>query len=134
MSTINIFEQATRLKLRFDSPKGDLSVEDLWDLPLTSTKGPNLDDIAKKAYAETQSLGNIASFVETPAPVDGKIQLRFDVVLHVINVRKAENAEKADAKAKADKRQKILEAIDAAEGKALSGLSADELRAQLAAL
>jgi hypothetical protein len=36
---MNIFEQATRAKIRFSTPVGMLSVEDLWDLPLTSTQG-----------------------------------------------------------------------------------------------
>ena len=42
-----IFMKATQKKLRFDSTQGLLTVEDLWDLPLTGTnKKANLDDIA----------------------------------------------------------------------------------------
>ena len=50
---VNIFEQASRNKLRFDTNiKGVISTEDLWDLPLTSDTGRvNLDDIAKALYA-----------------------------------------------------------------------------------
>ena len=33
---MNIFEQATRAKIRYHSPNGLIGVEDLWDLPLTS--------------------------------------------------------------------------------------------------
>ena len=32
---MNIFEQAARQAFRFESPKGFLTVEDLWNLPLT---------------------------------------------------------------------------------------------------
>ena len=32
MTTENLFEMATRNKMRFSSTKGELSVEDLWDL------------------------------------------------------------------------------------------------------
>ena len=37
--TMNIFEYATRAKLRFASSRGDLTVEQLWDVPLRSTDG-----------------------------------------------------------------------------------------------
>ena len=37
---MNMFEQATRLKLRFSvGTRVNLTVENLWDLPLTNIKG-----------------------------------------------------------------------------------------------
>jgi hypothetical protein len=44
---MNIFEQATRRAIRFESAKGDLSVEQLWDLPLQSRNQFDLDTVAK---------------------------------------------------------------------------------------
>lgn len=44
---MEIFERAARLKLRFETKKGQLSAEDLWDLPLSSTtERTNLNSIA----------------------------------------------------------------------------------------
>ena len=63
-----MFEQASRLKLRFTTARGSLSVEDLWDLPLTSTTGkPNLDDIAKSLNRELRATSEETSFVEPNA-------------------------------------------------------------------
>ena len=45
MTDIDIFKQAAKAKLRFPSSKGELRVEDLWDLPLTSKTGPSLDSL-----------------------------------------------------------------------------------------
>ncbi len=39
---MNIFENASKTKVRFETSKGEVSVEELWDLSLTS-----LDSIAK---------------------------------------------------------------------------------------
>lgn len=45
---MSIFEQASREKVRFQTQVGQVSVEDLWELPLSSKANkPNLDDIAK---------------------------------------------------------------------------------------
>lgn len=50
----NIFEQAVRQKLRFQTVRGLLTVEQLWDLPLD--KGEvNLYQIATELVADTQS-------------------------------------------------------------------------------
>ena len=44
---MNMFEQAARLKLRFAvGARVNLTVENLWDLPLTNVKGEDLDHIA----------------------------------------------------------------------------------------
>ena len=53
----NLFEVAARKKYRFDSQKGLLSVEELWDLPLQSTKSVSLDSIAIALNKEIKALG-----------------------------------------------------------------------------
>ena len=133
MSTI--FEQASRLKLRFDSAKGPLSAEDLWDLPLTSTNAakPNLDDIARLLHTRLRSADNI-SFVEDKPSADAGVQLAFDIVKHVIDARKVENAATALAAANKEKRQRILTIIEGKEAEALGASSIDDLRAMLASL
>ena len=57
MSDINIFEQASRAKLRFDSVKGQLVTEQLWDLPLQSKTNFDLDTVAKGISGALLSVG-----------------------------------------------------------------------------
>lgn len=47
-----LFELATRQKLRFASPKGLLTVEDLWDLPMTGNT--SLDSVSKLANRDVK--------------------------------------------------------------------------------
>jgi len=128
-----MFEKATRLKIRFDSPKGQLSVEDLWDLPLTSVRGANLDDIARGLYLQLKS-GADVSFVNEAQKSDPTIQFKFDLVKHVIDVKLAENAAAAAASANREKKQQLLAILAQKENEALAGQSIDELRAAIAAL
>jgi hypothetical protein len=62
-----LFEKATMKKLRFDTAKGSLSVEQIWELPFTSASGVSLDDLAKK-YSKMIKEGREESFVERPRP------------------------------------------------------------------
>jgi hypothetical protein len=128
-----IFEQAARLKIRFETQKGLLSAEDLWDLPLTSAKGANLDDIARGLYALLRSDNNV-SFVNPGQKSDPTAQLRFDIAKHIIDVRIAENAAAATASANHDKKQRLLGIIAEKEGQALTALSVEKLRGMVAAL
>ncbi len=131
---MNIFEQATRAKIRFSTPVGMLSVEDLWDLPLTSTRArANLDDVARLLDAELKSTSSV-SFVNDVSEVNAKTKLMFDVVIHVINTKIAEQKAAQEAVAIREKKQKIMAIIEQKSDMRLADSSLEELQAMLASL
>lgn len=122
-----MFEKASRLKLRFDTPKGMLSVEDLWDLPLTSQTGKaNLDDIARALHAQLKNDADV-SFVHKERKSDEATQLSFDLVKHVIDVKLAERDAAQQANLDKERRQRILEVIARKKDQQLDGMSLEEL-------
>ncbi len=129
-----MFEKASRLAIRFATAKGEITVEDLWVLPLTSAAGrANLDDIARDLYNQLKET-NAVSFVNPAVGADPIVQLKFDVVKHIIDVRVAENAAAAVAKANKDKKQALLGVLAQKENEALLAMPLDELRKQIEAL
>lgn len=123
-----MFEKASRLKIRFETSMGALCVEDLWDLPLTSKAGKTcLDDIARGLYRDLCD-NQETSFVTKNVKGNEVVQLAFDVVKHIIDIRLAENDKAAAAKANADKKQQILAIINQKENALLAEASIDELR------
>jgi hypothetical protein len=133
---MTMFEKATRLKLRFDSPKGALTTEDLWDLPLSSaTSRANLDDIARGLHRELKATIDEVSFVQpVTAKADDELQLKFDVVKRVIEVRVAErDAAKALAERR-EKKQRIMELIAKKQDEKLSETSIEDLERMLEAV
>lgn len=127
-----MFLKASRLKLRFDSPKGQLTVEDLWDIPLTSNTGKaNLNDIARDLYNKVKV--DVVSFVEPAKPNDID-ELRFEIVKHVISVRVAERDAAAKAQMVAEQKQQIMSLIKQKEVEQLGASSIDDLKALLASL
>lgn len=134
---MNIFEQASRLQLRWESPKGLLTVEDLWSIPLT-TANPDkasLDTIAVALHRKTRDAAEAISFVNPTANVDkDEDAVRFEIVKYIIGVRVEENRLAAEAKNRRDTKQRVLEIIAQKEGEALSGKSIEELRAFAASL
>lgn len=126
-----MFAQASRIKLRFATPKGALTPDDLWDLPLTSQTGKaNLDDIAKDLFRVLKADDNV-SFVEPDRKSDPTTQLAFDIVKHIIGVKLAENAAAAAAKSTAQRKQLLLGIIEQKQNEALTGMTLDELRAEV---
>lgn len=129
-----IFEQASRERIRFQTQVGAVSVEDLWDLPLSSkTNKPNLDDIAKGLYKELKNTEDAVSFVNKPATSSktNRTQLMFDIVMHIINVRLEENAVAEKTRETAEKRQKIMEILADREENTLKTASTEDLNKML---
>jgi hypothetical protein len=128
-----MFEKSSRLKLRFDTSLGYISVEDLWDLPLTSTRAVNLDDIARSLHREIKDFAE-ESFVVKATAADEKLQLGFDIVKHVIDVKLAEKEETETKAANRLKKQKLLSLIAEKQDEGLKGKSVEDLQAMVEAL
>lgn len=128
-----MFEKATRQKLRFQTDKGLLTVEDLWDLPLTSLRGTNLDDIARKLHSDLKNYDNV-SFVVKERKSDESIQLAFDIVKHIIDVKLVERDVAQQAAVNKERKQQIMQLIANKEQSALAELPLDELRKMVEAM
>ena len=125
-----MFEKITRKKVRFESVRGCLSIEDLWDLPLLNAV-VNLDDMAKKLSKALKE--NEESFVK-PKKKDESLELlklKFKAVKYIIGVKlKEEEAKKEEVQNKV-KYNKIVNVIEEKEIDELKGKSAKELKKEL---
>lgn len=129
----NIFEQASRKALRFESTKGLQTVEDLWNLPLDSARGSSLNSIAKavnKVIKESEE----ETFVGTKSNALTEENLKLDILKHIIKVRQEENEKAVTASKVKKERERILEMIAVKKDQALAESSVEELEAKLKAL
>jgi len=85
--TDNIFEQATRLKVRFEY-KGLIGVDDLWDLPLEA-----LDSIYKKLMSSSKSLRE-EGLLNTRNSEDKLYDLKLSVVKSIFEVKQEEEGKR----------------------------------------
>jgi hypothetical protein len=134
MQINNVFEYATRNKVRFASSRGDLSVEMLWDVPLRSRDGFDLDAIAKGTNKALKALTE-ESFVSTErTPAHEKAEITLEIVKHIIGVKLADEAA---AKKRADnrvERERLLQILAEKQAGKLSELSEKEIQKRINAL
>jgi len=139
--TKNIFELASRRKLRFSAPVGRISVEDLWDLPLSVVKtrpgaAPmDLDGISAVALQELGMYTNSVSLVN-PKPSQGKdeAELRVEVLKHIIGVKQEEAKEARQAAARKAEVTRLKEALASKDEAKVAAMSESEIKARLAEL
>ena len=125
---MNNFEQASRLKLRFTTTKGQLSVEDLWELSLDS-----LDTIAKAVNRQLKA-SEEESFVKTRTKTDTESTLRLDILKRVIEVKLQESEEKKNKAEKAAQLSLLRELKANKALQELQSLTSAEIDARIAAL
>lgn len=121
-----MFSKATRAKLRFTTDRGQLSVEDVWDLSLTA-----LNALAKSLRKRLKE-GEEEDFLNTKSEADATDKLRFDIVLNILETKKAEKVERENAESIKVKKQQLLGLLAEKENEDLRKMSADEIRAELA--
>jgi len=82
----NMFEQASKKAIRFNTIAGQITTEDLWKLPLQSNDDFNLDDIAKGLRKELKE-NEDESFVTTQTVKTTLIELKFEIIKYIIKER-----------------------------------------------
>ena len=134
MSEKNLFEEASRKKLRFTTVRGDLSVEQLWELPLTSDSNLSLDAVAQSVSAQLKAIGESSFVLTTPNPRQTVLQLQLDILVHIITVKQAEAADRARAVENRARRERLEQALASKREKALEEMSEDDIKKELEAL
>ena len=130
----NIFEKASRAKLRFPTSRGSLSVEQLWDLPLD--KGEvNLYNLAQDLLTQvadkpTEQL----AFFSKAVTVDESAELRFEIIKRIVTARVAEAEANQNEAIKRSQKAELDALIAAKKAEAKQSLSLEELEAMRAKL
>jgi hypothetical protein len=116
-----MYKEASKLKLRFQTSKGNLSIEQLWDLNLNE-----LDSLAvslEEAYKNSKG----KSFLEKKTAKNKTIKLQFDIAFDILNTK----VEEREALQKEDENkthnQKIPSLIKEKQEDELKGKSIKEL-------
>ena len=132
---MNMFEQATRLKLRFAvGTRVNLTVENLWDLPLTNVKGEDLDHIAIELQEKLST--NEKSFVvqQSKSKETQVNQLKFDIVKYIIDVRLEEQKVANLERQRAQEIATLKELQKQAKIRDLQNLSSEEIDERIKSL
>lgn len=132
-----MFEKASRDKTRFNSVQGMLTTEQLWDLPLTTTRNnvASLNAIAVEIQTDINKSGNM-TFVKSngTSPEVADLKEKLAILVHIIGIRETENQAAIDEKAIKTKKAILQELISKKQGEELGNKTVEELQADLAAL
>lgn len=123
------FKTATKNNVRYVTPKGHLSTEQLWGLTLTDLAASitAVKKILKKS--DDDDLGFLTETIKS----DPTEQLRFDVLKEVYLEKKADNEAVRNAREKKEHNNKILALIEEKKETGLKNKSVEELEALLMA-
>lgn len=127
MATENLFEMATRNKLRFTSTKGELSVEDLWDL-----SDKDLDVVYKNL--KDQEVKSSEESLLDDANVDPKLTAAIGIVRYIFTTKRKEKLAEKERINKKLTQKKYIDALSKKQDEAIEKMSEAELRAMIDSL
>lgn len=120
----NIFETATKEKYRFPF-KGQISVEDLWDLTPTQ-----LDAIYKALNAEKKTTEE-ESLLGQRTREEQSLLNKIEIVKYIFSAKQAEAEARKQKAVNDEKKRRIMELIASKEDAALGEKSIDDLKKML---
>lgn len=139
MSNIeNLFRKAIENKWRFSvSGRNVLSLEELYDLPLSGNNGTNLDAVANVINNQLQAKRGKVSFVTTNTRNDrevAELEDKLELVKDVIQVKLERNTARQEQVAKASEKAMLEGLLAQKQAEALANMSEEEIRKRLAEL
>ncbi len=116
---MNIFDKATRLKLRFNF-KGVLSIEDLWDLKLNELDMiyKNLNQQKRLQEEESLLINNLTNDI---------LNLQIEIIKYVVEQKQVQQLAKQTETEKQQQKQKILEILARKQDDDLQNKSTEDL-------
>jgi uncharacterized protein YfkK (UPF0435 family) len=120
MENDNMFEKASKLKLRFPY-KGVITVEDLWDLPVKE-----LDTVYRFINKELKSVQEDSLLEKNTGGL--VLELQIEIIKHIYAVKQDEIAKREKALARREQVRQLDDIIARKENTALSERSLDDLK------
>lgn len=120
---MNNFLEASRVALRVSTIKGVLSVEQLWQLPLTQLAA-SIKEVKKSLVKDND---DDLSFLSETTVVNKIDQLRFDILKEIYLTKKSEAEEAKTKQETKEHNEKIMKFIYEKQEKSLGDKSIEEL-------
>jgi hypothetical protein len=132
---MDIYKEAAKRKLRFETERGELSVESLWSLKMAT-----LANLIKKAWEEKKKLEEKSGGAEelsflSDTKEDSEalklVSLKFDILSDIYKEKKEESIRIQNQLKTKEEVNKIAEALASKKEKALSEMTEEELLKRL---
>lgn len=124
MSNKNLFEIATKNKFRFQY-KGLITVEDLWDLPVTE-----LDSVFKTLNSEMKK-SKEESLLDTKSKEDKILEDKILIVKYIVSVKLQDAENRKKIRENQEKKERILQIMADRQDKAMLEASDEDLQKML---
>lgn len=128
-----LYKKAAQVKLRIQTCKGLLSVEDVWGLSLANLDASirSLAPLVKKYQTEDSDLDFLSSNSDTKSEEISLLELSFEILKDVYITKKEEANAKAKARETKEFNQKIMSLIAEKQENSLKDKSIEELMAMI---
>jgi hypothetical protein len=118
---MEMFEKAVKGKYRFESTKGVLSTEDLFDLSVK-----DLDSVFKKLNSQLKQASE-ESLLVVKSRADEELDTKIEIVKHIVALKLEEQAQQVLAKQNKEQKQYILGLMAEKKNEQLKNLSLEQL-------
>jgi hypothetical protein len=128
MELADMLERALRTRLRFDYKTGRIDLEDVYCL-----SPEELNTMAKDVSRRLREEGDedFLTYKKKPSKTRDTLTLQLEILKRAISIKEEEQKKCDEARDRAEKRQRIMEALNEAETAELRSKSVDELRKML---